>query len=163
MNHYYKKMKSPLGELKLVATDRHLVAVMWPGESLNRLDLSELSLSPRHAVLVQVEAQLTEYFAGKRKSFRLPIEFRGSHFQVKTWKALQQIPFGRTQSYGVLAAGIGAPRASRAVGGATGRNPLSIIVPCHRLIGKNGKLTGFAGGLKAKKFLLQLEGFSITK
>ena len=102
--------------------------------------------------------QIDEYLNGKRKVFDLPLTLNGTDFQVKVWKALQKIPFGKTKSYGEIAAAIGNPKASRAVGMANNRNPISIIVPCHRVIGSNGSLTGYAGGLELKQRLLELEG-----
>jgi methylated-DNA-[protein]-cysteine S-methyltransferase len=108
-------------------------------------------------MLVEAERQLSEYFAGKRTQFELPLEPRGTEFQKKVWLSLREIPFGKTQSYMEIARAIGSPRACRAVGGATGRNPLSIVVPCHRVVGANGALTGFGGGLETKAKLLALE------
>jgi methylated-DNA-[protein]-cysteine S-methyltransferase len=108
-------------------------------------------------VLLKAETQLTEYFAGKRERFELPLVMRGTPFQRSVWELLLAIPFGETRSYGELAKQLGNPRATRAVGAANGRNPLSIVAPCHRVIGSTGKLTGFAGGLKAKEHLLRLE------
>jgi methylated-DNA-[protein]-cysteine S-methyltransferase len=108
-------------------------------------------------VLVETERQLGEYFAGKRRTFDVPLSFSGSDFQKQVWGALLTIPFGETRSYGEIALQVGRPTASRAVGAANGRNPISIIAPCHRIVGATGKLTGFAGGLDAKKYLLELE------
>ena len=108
-------------------------------------------------VLVETERQLGEYFAGGRKAFSVALDMRGTRFQRDVWEALLAIPFGETRSYGQLAKQLGNPRATRAVGAANGRNPISIIVPCHRVIGSSGKLTGFAGGLDTKAHLLGLE------
>lgn len=108
-------------------------------------------------MLRETETQLHEYFAGTRQRFTLPLDFAGTDFQIKVWQALLAIPFGETRSYRQIAEAIGHPAAVRAVGAANGRNPLSIVAPCHRVIGTNGKLTGFAGGLAVKAFLLQLE------
>ena len=113
--------------------------------------------TPDHPVLVETERQLGEYFAGERRTFDVPLSFAGTDFQKRVWAALLAIPFGETRSYGEIADQLGAPGASRAVGAANGRNPISIIAPCHRVLGSNGKLTGFAGGLEAKAFLLDLE------
>jgi methylated-DNA-[protein]-cysteine S-methyltransferase len=110
-----------------------------------------------HPVLKQAERQLREYFAGKRRNFSVALDMRGTPFQRHVWEALLDIPFGETRSYRDIAKRLGNRQASRAVGAAIGRNPLSIIVPCHRAIGSNGTLTGFAGGLKAKARLLELE------
>jgi methylated-DNA-[protein]-cysteine S-methyltransferase len=150
-------MPSPVGELTLVANDKSLIAVLWENDRPHHVRLPTLEVSRTHPVLLTAEAQLREYFDGRRKVFRLPLEFYGSDFQVKVWKALQTIPYGATRSYGELACQIGSEKACRAVGAANGRNPLPIVVPCHRVIGSNGKLTGFGGGLDVKAFLLNLE------
>jgi methylated-DNA-[protein]-cysteine S-methyltransferase len=156
MTLFYKKIKSPVGELKLVASSKALVAVLWEPERRNRVKLDTLKLAPEQPILLETERQLSEYFAGKRTHFDLPLEPDGSEFQKKVWQALRKIPFGQTQSYLNLAKAVGSPKASRAVG-ANAKNPLSIIVPCHRVVGANGSLTGFAGGLQAKATLLALE------
>jgi methylated-DNA-[protein]-cysteine S-methyltransferase len=111
-----------------------------------------------HPLLVEAERQLAEYFAGRRQRFALPLDPSGTTFQRDVWDALQTIPFGETRSYAQIAKQIGQPRAVRAVGAANGRNPLSIVVPCHRVVGSTGALTGFAGGLAVKARLLALEG-----
>ena len=157
MSLSYKTIESPVGQLKLVASDEGLVAILWEHDSPRRVRLNDLVADERHPVLVQTEKQLSEYFAGKRKTFSVALDMRGSRFQKNVWDALLAIPFGETRSYGQLAKQLGNPRATRAVGAANGRNPLSIIVPCHRVIGSSGKLTGFAGGLEAKAHLLNLE------
>lgn len=154
MKLYYTKMDSPLGCLKLVANETKLVALLWEEDRPNRVSLPELELKTNHPIFIESIQQLTEYFSGKRKKFRIPLDPVGTPFQKKVWTALREIPFGSTKSYGEIAKQIGHPQASRAVGAANGRNPISIIVPCHRVIGANGKLTGFAGGLKAKEYLL---------
>lgn len=156
--HYTKKMKTPVGPLTLVATDRALVAVLWPDEKMNRVKLPELETRSDHPLLKRTEKQLVEYFAGKRREFDLPLDSRGTEFQKKVWRGLSRIPFGETRSYRELARGVGKPQACRAVGAANSRNPLSIVVPCHRVIGADGSLTGFAGGTRTKAFLLRLEG-----
>jgi methylated-DNA-[protein]-cysteine S-methyltransferase len=158
MSLFYKFMNSPVGKLKLVASDRGLVAVLWENDSPSRVRLSDLMEDERHPVLLKTEEQLRDYFAGKRKSFSIPLDMRGTPFQRNVWKALIAIPFGQTRTYGDLAKQLGNPTASRAVGAANGRNPVSIVVPCHRVIGASGKLTGFAGGLETKAHLLGLEG-----
>jgi methylated-DNA-[protein]-cysteine S-methyltransferase len=166
MSLFYKEMKSPVGRLKLVATHDALVAVLWEKEKTGRVKLfnetNGMEVSNDHPILKRTESQLTEYFEGKRKVFDLPLAPLGTIFQNKVWKALREIPFGASRSYGELARTIGSPKASRAVGAANGRNPLSIIVPCHRVIGADGKLTGFAGGLEAKQILLSLEKVRLT-
>lgn len=157
MRHFYKLMPSPVGILKLIASDRGLAAVLWENEDPKRYRLPELLEEGSHPVLLETERQLTEYFAGKRRSFTLALDFVGTEFQKKVWTALVAIPFGETRSYSEIARAVGHPAAVRAVGAANGKNPVSIIAPCHRVIGANGKLTGFAGGLAAKAYLLEIE------
>jgi methylated-DNA-[protein]-cysteine S-methyltransferase len=156
------KISSPVGLLTLVASENHIIALLWENDSPARVKLPPTISSPRHPLLLKARQQLTEYFARKRKNFDLPLAPQGTDFQKKTWKALQTIPWGETRSYADIARKIGSPQACRAVGAANGRNPISIIVPCHRVIGRNGQLTGFAGGLKAKSWLLDFEAtFSV--
>jgi methylated-DNA-[protein]-cysteine S-methyltransferase len=157
MSLVFKTIDSPVGRLKLVASDKGLVAILWENDKPHRVRLSELVANDEHPILLQTERQLSEYFAGKRKSFSLDLDMRGTSFQKNVWEALLAIPFGETRSYGQLAKQLGNPNATRAVGAANGRNPISIIVPCHRVIGSSGKLTGFAGGLEVKAHLLNLE------
>jgi methylated-DNA-[protein]-cysteine S-methyltransferase len=157
MSLVYKVMDSPVGELKLVASGKGLVAVLWQNDRPERVRLGELREDVKHPVLAETERQLMEYFAGKRQSFSVALDMRGTPFQRNVWEALLAIPFGETWSYGQLAKRLGNPQANRAVGAASGRNPISIIVPCHRVIGSSGKLTGFAGGLETKAQLLELE------
>jgi len=157
MSFACKSMESPVGELKLIASDKGLVAVLWENDHPSRVPLEDMVESDSHPVLVETERQLREYFAGKRKTFSVALDMRGTRFQKDVWAALRAIPFGETRSYGQMAKQLGNPRASRAVGAANGRNPVSIIVPCHRVIGSTGKLTGFAGGLETKAYLLSLE------
>jgi len=155
--YFFKTIESPLGKLKLVATDDALAAILWENEDPRRVRLNLVAAAEQHPVLLAAEKQLDEYFAGKRTRFDLKLAFTGTEFQNKVWQALLAIPFGETRSYGQIAKEIGLPRAVRAVGAANGRNPISIVAPCHRVIGSTGKLTGFAGGLKAKAHLLALE------
>ena len=150
-------LPSPVGRLTLVASDDALVAVLWENDDPQRVRLEAAVERPDHPVLVRAEDELREYFAGKRNAFSLPLEPRGTSFQKEVWCALAGIPFGQTRSYGQLADQLGRPKAARAVGAANAHNPISIIVPCHRVIGSSGKLTGFAGGLDAKALLLDLE------
>ncbi|WP_155904970.1 methylated-DNA--[protein]-cysteine S-methyltransferase [Methylopila sp. M107] len=154
----HRLMASPVGELKLVASQAALVAVLWENDDPRRVPLEPSRLSQEHPVLREAARQLEAYFAGERRRFDLPLAFHGSAFQRGVWAALLDIPYGETRSYGELARLLGDVKASRAVGAANGRNPLSIVAPCHRVIGASGKLTGFAGGLEAKAFLLALEG-----
>lgn len=157
---FYMPMNSPVGELKLIASEKHLVAILWQGYQPRWMKSAKLERETSHPILLRAKKQLREYFDGKRSSFDLPLEFHGTSFQIKVWRELQRIPFGQTRSYRDLAVRIGSPKACRAVGAANGRNPLGIVVPCHRVIGMNGKLTGFAGGIQSKSFLLNLEGVS---
>jgi len=154
----YKTIQSPVGQLILVARGTQLAAILWENERLNRVRLGPLEEDNRHPVLLETERQLLEYFAGQRSRFELELDFAGTDFQVRVWQALLTIPFGQTRSYRDIAIQIGQPTAVRAVGAANGRNPISIIAPCHRVIGTSGSLTGFAGGLAAKQYLLSLEG-----
>ena len=157
MTLVYKEIASPVGQLKLIGSDTGLVAILWEKDSPRRVRLGELVADDQHPILLETERQLGEYFAGKRQSFSVALDIRGTRFQKDVWEALLAIPFGETRSYGQLAKQLGNPRSARAVGAANGRNPLSIIVPCHRVIGSSGKLTGFAGGLDTKAHLLNLE------
>ena len=153
----YKETHSPVGKLKLVASSDSLVAVLWEQERPNRLKLDPSTRVSSHPILLETERQLAEYFAGRRTQFELALEMSGSEFQMKVWRALREIPFGQTKSYRDLATAVGSSKAFRAVGIANGKNPLSIVVPCHRVVGSDGSLTGFAGGLQAKAALLALE------
>jgi methylated-DNA-[protein]-cysteine S-methyltransferase len=150
-------MKSPVGELKLVASEKGLAAILWENDNPHRVRLTPISEDKRHPMLLEAERQLKDYFSGKRQSFSLKLDFRGTEFQKKVWEALLTIPFGETRSYGQIAKQIKKPKAVRAVGAANGKNPISIVAPCHRVIGSTGKLTGFAGGLEVKARLLALE------
>jgi methylated-DNA-[protein]-cysteine S-methyltransferase len=152
-----KVIDSPVGRLTLVASEHGLAAILWEKDNPRRVPLGEVVESDSHPVLLETERQLQEYFAGQRREFTLPLDFRGTEFQRRVWTALLTIPFGQTRSYAQIAQQIGCPAAVRAVGAANGRNPLSIIAPCHRVVGSNGQLTGFAGGLEAKAKLLSLE------
>ncbi len=154
----YKHMNAPIGRLKLVADETDLIAVLWPNDRPLRIALGEMEEHLDHPVLEETERQLLQYFEGERTAFDLPIRLRGTAFQNRVWQQLLRIPYGQTRSYGALAVAIGNGSASRAVGLANSKNPLSIIVPCHRVIGASGKLTGFAGGLGTKAKLLELEG-----
>jgi methylated-DNA-[protein]-cysteine S-methyltransferase len=156
--HVYKQISSPVGMLTLVASDAGLSAVLWQNDRPSRVRLNTDAKDESHPVLIEAERQLGEYFAGRRKRFALKLDPSGTDFQRKVWDALLTIPFGETRSYGQIASQIGNPNAVRAVGAANGSNPISIVVPCHRVIGATGALTGFGGGLDAKAKLLALEG-----
>jgi methylated-DNA-[protein]-cysteine S-methyltransferase len=157
MSYVYKTMQSPIGVLKLVGSDRGLAAVLWEHEDTLREQFGVVSAEPRHPILLQAQQELEEYFSGSRRRFTVQLDFAGTEFQNRVWNALRTIPFGETRSYGDIAGQIGSRKAVRAVGAANGRNPIPIIVPCHRVIGADGTLTGFAGGLEIKARLLALE------
>ena len=157
MNLSYKHVASPVGRLKLVASDAGLAAVLWEDDNPQRVRLAEMAEETEHHVLLRTAKELKEYFSGARTGFSVPLDLRGTDFQKQVWIALRGIPFGETRTYGQLAAHLGRPTATRAVGAANGRNPIGIVVPCHRVIGSSGKLTGFAGGLVVKADLLRLE------
>ena len=145
MSSAFTFMHSPVGTLTLVARGQCLAAVLWEEERENRVRLGALHRDDQCPVLLDTARQLGEYFAGKRQRFELALDFAGTEFQRQVWAALLAIPFGETRSYGDIARQIGNPSAVRAVGAANGRNPISIIAPCHRVIGASGSLTGFAG------------------
>lgn len=153
----FMHLPSPVGLLTLVARGPKLAAILWEDDRPNRVRLGELEQRHDHPMLQRTAAQLQEYFAGQRQVFDLALDFAGTDFQVQVWQALLTIPFGETRSYLDIAMQLGNPKAVRAVGAANGRNPISIIAPCHRVIGSSGSLTGFAGGLPAKQYLLNLE------
>lgn len=156
-------MNSPVGTLTLVANGAMLAAILWEDDQPTRVRLGVMHADEDNAILLEVEHQLKEYFAGRRTCFDIPLEFTGTDFQKQVWSALLTIPFGETRSYRDIAEQIGNIKAVRAVGAANGRNPISIIAPCHRVIGASGDLTGFAGGLKAKEMLLLLEGHELKQ
>ena len=157
MTYAYKLMDSPVGQLKLVANGERLAAILWENDKPNRVRLGTLIEANDRPILVESERQLNEYFAGKRQAFDLALDFQGTEFQKKVWHALLTIPFGQTRSYKEIALQLGNVNAVRAVGSANGKNPISIVAPCHRVIGASGDLTGFAGGLANKMLLLSLE------
>ncbi len=153
MSSFWLELPSPVGKLVLHATDT----------ALTRLDNHHTGSHPSgkphpNAILEQAARELTEYFAGTRKKFTVTLAPQGTDFQMRVWQAMRKIPFGHTMSYGQLAAVVGSPAASRAVGAACGRNPLMILIPCHRVLASDGSLHGFGGGLPMKEFLLKLEG-----
>jgi methylated-DNA-[protein]-cysteine S-methyltransferase len=152
-------MSTPVGELTLVASPRGLRAVLWPNERPGRVPMVDGigGNSDADAILAESVRQLQEYFAGDRFAFDLPLDPEGTEFQQQVWQVLRTIPYGQTISYGEQASRLGDKNKSRAVGAANGRNPISIIVPCHRVVGSTGKLTGFAAGVDVKAWLLQHE------
>ena len=148
-----RTIETPIGALTLTASADAIAAVRFGAQGAR--DAS--------ALLDAAEAQLREYFARTRRTFDLPLDPRGTAFELRVWTALRTIPYGETRSYGAIAAVIGSPRAARAVGMANHRNPLPILIPCHRVIGADGSLTGYAGGLETKRRLLALEGITHLK
>lgn len=153
MEQFWLEMESPLGPLVVTGTDRAITGIGMNGHRVIP------GARPRpNALLRRAEQQLMEYFAGARRDFDLPVAPVGTDFQHRIWKVLQRIPFGETRSYGAVAKSAGNPSASRAVGAACRSNPLPIVIPCHRVVGMNGRLTGFGGGLDRKAWLLNHEG-----
>jgi methylated-DNA-[protein]-cysteine S-methyltransferase len=155
MTFYRTDLETPIGRLGLVASDTALVAVDFER-------VPEAAPAPSHPMLELARTQLAEYFAGRRRSFELPLAPAGSDWQKAVWQALVAIPFAKTVSYGELARGLGRPSAARAVGAANGKNPIAIVVPCHRVIGADGSLTGYAGGVDRKRWLLDHESRSFV-
>ena len=153
----YCYMASPVGQLKLVANEQALVAILWDNENPKRVRLAELIEDVSHPILLNTQQQLIEYFSGQRKVFDILLDFEGTDFQKQVWSALLTIPYGETRSYKQIAQQLGNEKAVCAVGAANGKNPISIIAPCHRVIGAGGALVGFAGGLDKKEILLRLE------
>ena len=152
---YYCYLDTPIGELLLAGEEGALSMIGFPKGAMRREPEPHWIFNEKP--LAAACAQLNEYFAGSRKEFDLPLRFNGTEFQVSVLKALREIPYGETTSYGEIAKRIGRPKAVRAVGAANGRNPIPIVVPCHRVIGSTGDLTGFGGGLDTKEALLRLE------
>lgn len=147
-------LTTPIGTLQLYSNGTALTAIDWPDEQIVQSEAVEKD----DAVLRETKRQLTQYFDREREQFDIPLDAAGTDFQRAVWDSLRQIPYGEQRTYGDIAHSIGRPKAVRAVGAANGRNPIPIIVPCHRVIGSNGTLTGFAGGLALKRELLALEG-----
>jgi len=158
---HYKTMKSPIGKITLVSSDEALIA-LYVGDEL-KPKMAFAKKNDSHKILLTAEQQLNEYFNGRRKKFDIPLGPDGTEFQNKAWKALSKIPYGEIWSYGKQALYLKAPNAQRAVGGANGKNPIPVIIPCHRVIGSTGKLTGFSGGMQMKIYLLKLEGHLVDE
>ena len=154
MTQTYTRLATPVGELLLTASNDALTGVWFSPFKVRK----EWIAGDRHPILVRASEQLTEYFAGTRTTFDLPLDPVGSAFEQSVWDLLRAIPYGTTTSYGDLARRLGDVKQSRAVGAANGKNPIPIIVPCHRVVGVNGDLTGFGGGLDRKRWLLEHEG-----
>lgn len=159
----FSRLRTPIGELVLTASDTALTGVFFPTSRrgpapTHQAGWIEVTDGPAADVLARASRQLEEYFARKRRTFELPLEALGSAFEHRVWNALRAIPYGTTTTYGAIAKQLGDTLATRAVGLANGKNPIPIIVPCHRVVGANGELTGFGGGLKVKRWLLEHEG-----
>lgn len=150
-------LPSPIGELTVIGSESGVRAILWPNDRPGRVTIDHVVTPDRDGRLDLVLDQLEEYFSGSRREFTVPLVLSGTDFQRAVWRRLAEIPYGSTASYGEVATAIGRPSAARAVGAATGLNPISVIIPCHRLVGANGALTGFAGGLDAKRWLLRHE------
>lgn len=150
--------EAPFGVVTVIGSDLGIRFVMFSNDAhpkpLEKLHISDTEI---HESVNDAITQLEEYFTGSRRNFELPLDLQGTEFQVAAWNALAEIPFGRTASYGQQAASIGRPKAVRAIGGANGRNPVAIVLPCHRIVGADGSLTGFGGGIEVKKWLLDHE------
>lgn len=154
---YLDTLDTPLGTLQIEATERGLCGIWFPSRSINQ------GPTPgKNRVISLAKQELNAYFAGDLTTFSVPLDWQGTRFQESVWQALLAVPYGKTVTYGDVARAIGRPRSSRPVGGAVGKNPLPIIVPCHRVIGSDRSLTGFTGGLDIKIRLLELEGHSIN-
>jgi methylated-DNA-[protein]-cysteine S-methyltransferase len=159
----FSRFRTPVGELVLTASNTALTGVFLPTSRrgpapTHQAGWAEAHTGPAADILARARQQLEEYFARTRTTFDLPLEALGSPFEHRVWNALRQIPYGTTTSYGALAKGLGDKHATRAVGLANGKNPIPIIVPCHRVVGSKGELTGFGGGLDTKRWLLEHEG-----
>lgn len=150
---YYEQISSPVGTLTMIACENGLQALLWQGQEA----IVNLTRKPDHPILLATKKQLNEYFQGKRQIFTVPLIIEGTIFQKLAWQELSRIPYGQTLSYGQQAQRLGNKNKARAVGMANNRNPISIIIPCHRVIGHDGKLVGFGGGIDKKAFLLALE------
>ena len=159
-NASYAEMDSPVGKLTIVTSPQGLHAIFWDKDRERpeyKNMIKALSNSENNKTFLKTKKQLKEYFQGKRKTFDIPLVLNGTEFQIQAWKELNKIPYAQTISYGEQAARLGDKKKARAVGMANGQNPISIIIPCHRVIGASGKLTGFGGGLDKKVKLLELE------
>ena len=158
MKGYYYQIDSPIGPLHLASTKDTLLAIHHNFKRLKDWNKNKVVFkNGKNIIIEKTITQLSEYFEGKRKKFNIPVELSGTQFQLKAWDALIKIPYGKTVSYSEQAKISGNPKASRAIGNANNANPISIIIPCHRVIGKSGKLVGYGGGLDRKNYLLNLE------
>jgi methylated-DNA-[protein]-cysteine S-methyltransferase len=160
---YFTFYESPIQSLRLVSNGRSLLGIYMMSEKHDRTPQNDWFEDASVAPFAETKQQLTAYFAGTLTAFDLPLQMQGTLFQQQVWAALKTIPYGTTKSYGELAQQIGQPKAARAVGLANGQNPVSIVVPCHRVIGANGKLTGYGGGIERKQWLLNHERLTHMK
>jgi methylated-DNA-[protein]-cysteine S-methyltransferase len=159
----YSILKTTQGDVMLVANTSELIGLYFVGGKHVPQARSNWKLDPEHPVLREAAKQLGDYFEGKRTDFSLPLHFAGTDFQNRVWQEIARIPHGKTISYSELARRAGKPQAVRATGTSTGRNPLSIVIPCHRVMGKNGSMTGFGGGLEWKRYLHGIENIEPSK
>ncbi|NYE96340.1 methylated-DNA-[protein]-cysteine S-methyltransferase [Psychromicrobium silvestre] len=157
MNAMYTVIDSPLGSLTLLASTEALTGIYFEKHRSRPAKAEWGAAETDHPIFIQAAHQLGEYFAGQRSSFELTTATHGSELQERVWELLKRLPYGQTTSYGELAAELGDRHLAQAVGAAVGANPLSIVIPCHRVVGKDGKMTGYAGGVDRKLFLLELE------
>ena len=162
MTSYDILKTTDLGDLLLVAADGKLTGIYFNDRKHAPKPRSDWRLEPKHPVLKQAGAELREYLAGRRKSFSTPLSSTGTDFQSEVWRQIARIPYGETITYSELARRAGKPAAVRAAGTATGRNPLSVVIPCHRVVGKDGRMTGYAGGLPRKQRLLEMESGTVA-
>ena len=160
MNTYYDMIDSPMGQILIASRDEALVGLWFKGQKYQGQPDEDWEQRPDDPVLRATSKQLAQYYAGKRETFDIAVKLTGTEFQESVWKALRGIKYGETVSYGELAKRLGKPKAVRAAAAAVGRNPASLVVPCHRVVGANGSLTGYAGGIKRKEGLLALEANS---
>lgn len=164
MNHYSTHKTRLLGDLLLTADATHLTGLYFldceHAPPVENAPVKDWLLNPQHTVFQQAREQLEEYFRGERTAFSIPVRWHGTDFQQSVWREIARIPHGQTITYSELARRAGKPDAIRAAGTATGRNPIGIIIPCHRVVGKNGSFGGYAGGLERKRRLLDLDLFS---
>jgi|SRR5579884_1045347 len=159
----YDVVDSPVGELRLAATDRGLCRISYFGDAFEDELARQFGVRVLRSPLDDVRRELDEYFDGRRRDFDLPLDLRVAPFHAAVLRELARVPYGRTETYGALAAKVGRPRAARAVGTVMNRNPIPIVLPCHRIVGANGSLTGYAGGLDVKRRLLRLEGAMLVE
>ena len=163
MNKAFIYKQTPVGDIAIGESEGFITYLLFSTEIKMNENIKSNYIVEETPLIKKTKHQLDEYFAGERKDFELPLNPAGTEFQMKVWEALREIPYGETRSYQQIGVQIGCPKASRAVGQANNRNPISVIIPCHRVIGVKGKLTGYGGGIDIKEILLALEGKSVNK